>query len=122
MKVKSESKDYLDAAISNPLRSMVCQDGADCHRRDGETKFGCSSSGIGCGINITTESGESTDLITALGKDVKFTCTGENAYCAGAQVDPGGAVLEFLDLNIDTKASLPHSNYLSRICIAKHKS
>ena len=40
----------------------------------------------------------------------------EKAY----KVRPGTATLEFLNLNIDTKASLPHSNYLSRIFIAKH--
>ena len=34
-------------------------------------------------------------------KNGKITCVGADANCAGAQVDPGGAALEFLDLNID---------------------
>ena len=50
MKVKS--KDYQEVG-------MVCQDGAECHRRDGETKFECS--GLDCAINIETDPDVSLD-------------------------------------------------------------
>ena len=115
MKVKSKSQDYLeqDPGIQQQTGggnqvAMVCQDEAACQRRDGETKFGCS--GPDCEITFNPD----------VGIDGELRCMGADANCAGAQVDPGGATLEFLNLNIDTKASLPHSNYLSRIFIAKH--
>ena len=50
MKVKSESKDYQDSPLG-----MVCQDGADCTRREGGTVGGCiDGTTLNCGIAINT--------------------------------------------------------------------
>ena len=58
--MKVSGKDYQDYQQEV---GMVCQDGAECHRRDGETTFGCSGTpGLrDCAIAIETDPDVSYD-------------------------------------------------------------